>query len=177
MLRRSGAKLRAFVVASIFIVCCCLAWFSASGTVFAAHQATKTRQDFPPRPGGTPFVIGLPNLNPPTATPGPAPSSATGKHSNTPAPPDAVRVALSNPYVKVLLKGKAYRIPKVAPWPAGKGKLVVVGFYRATTVSGTWLTWGKPSYKATVQRVVGLNIYINMARKLVAAILPHVIPK
>jgi hypothetical protein len=147
-------------------------------TCGALAQAPQGRphQDFPPRPGATPIVISLPNLNPATATPV-TPGTHAPPPAQPPPPQDAVRVALSNPYVKVLLKGKAYRIQKVAPWPAGKGKLVVVGFYRATTVSGTWLTWGKPPSKATVQRVVGLNIYINMAKKLVVAILPHVIPK
>jgi hypothetical protein len=90
------------------------------------------------------------------------------------APPDAVRLALSNGYVKALLKGKAYRIQKVAPWLSGKGKLVVARFYHATTVSGTWLAVGKAPYHATYHNVVSVQIYVEFARKSVVGIVPHV---
>lgn len=143
-----------------------------AGAVLAQGPLRVVHQDYPPRPGSTPIVIGLPNLNPPTATPVPP---ASNPHK--PAPPDAVRLALSNGYVKALLKGKAYRVQKVAPWPAGKGKLVVAGFYHKTTVSGTWLAAGKPPYRATYHNVVSLQIYVQIARRSVIAIVPRMAPK
>ena len=79
---------------------------------FAHGPERTTHQDFPPRPGATPIVIGLPNLNPPTAT-----ALPSGSHPRIPpkarAPQDVVRVALGNAYVKALLSGKPYRIQKV----------------------------------------------------------------
>jgi hypothetical protein len=147
--------------------------FTPPMNVALAHGPGRvTHQDFPPRPGATPIVIGLPNLNPPTATTVPS-----GSHpQNSPksrAPQDAVRVALTNTYVKALLKGRAYRIQKVAPWRSSTGKLVVVAFYAATTVSGTWMAVGKSPYRATYHSVTGLQVYVMPARKLVVGIVPH----
>jgi hypothetical protein len=137
--------------------------------VLAGAPQRTSHQDFPPVPGGTPIVIGLPNLNPPTATAAPS-----GSHPTKPAaPPDAVRVALTNVYVKALLKGKAYRVQKVTSWPAGKGKLVVTGFYHPATVSGTWLAVGKAPYRATYRKVTSLSIYVRLAPSAVMAIVPH----
>jgi hypothetical protein len=152
------------VVAGAFLVS-----HAAAHRVLARAPQRATHQDFPPVPGGTPIVIGLPNLNPPTATAVPS-----GSHPTKPAaPPDAVRVALTNVYVKALLKGKAYRVQRVTSWPAGKGKLVVTGFYHPATVSGTWLTVGKAPYRATYRKVTGLNIYVRLAPSTVMAIVPH----
>lgn len=117
-------------------------------------------------------MVGIPNLNPPTATPGPSGTSPK-RPATHPAPPDAVRIALTNRYVKALLNGKAYRIQKVSPWVAGRGKIVTAGFYRAVTVTGTWLASGKPPYHATYAGVTGLSIYVEVARRSVAAITPR----
>jgi hypothetical protein len=126
-------------------------------------------QDFPPRPGGTPIVIGLPDLNLPTATA--VTPAGHAPPTSKPAPlQDAVRVALANTYVKALLKGKAYRIQKVALCPSGNGKLVVVGFYATTTVSGTWISVGKPPYHAVYHNVVGLQIYVKATRGVMAIV-------
>ena len=147
--------------------------FARASDVLAQPPAGGAHQDFPPRPGATPIVIGLPNLNPPTATA--VPSGGHAQHSlKAPTPPDAVRVALSNAYVKALLRGKAYRIKKVTAWPPGLGKLVVVAFYRPTTVSGVWIRAGKAPYRATYTRVTSLRIYVRPAKKLVVAIAPNV---
>ncbi len=169
-MRRTTSSLiviTASVVVLLFVGACGALARSPRGAV---------HQDFPPRPGATPIVIGLPNLNPPTATSVPSGNRAHNP-SKSPTPPDAVRIALSNVYVKALLRGKAYRINKVAAWISGRGKLVAVGLYRAATVSGTWITVGKPPYKATVQRVIGLRIFVNMTTKSVVGVVPHVAPK
>lgn len=143
-----------------------------AGTTFAQGPNRVVHQDYPPRPGATPIVIGLPNLNPPTATAVP-PAANPHKLAKPAAPPDAVRLALGNGYVKALLKGKAYRVQKVASWLAGKGKLVVTGFYHSTTVSGMWLAVGKAPYRATYHNVVSLRIYVQFARRSVVAIVPR----
>jgi hypothetical protein len=75
--------------------------------------------------------------------------------------------------VKVLLKGKAYRVQKVTPWSAGKGKVVVTSFYHPTTVSGTWLAVGKAPYRATYRKVTSLSIFVRLAPSAVMAIVPH----
>lgn len=146
--------------------------FAGTGGALALAPRVGLHQDFPPRPGATPIIIGLPNLNPPTATP-----VAAGSHVPSPSkpatPPDAVRVALSNGYVKALLNGKAYRVQRVAPWPAGKGKLVIADFYRPVTLSGTWLAVGRPAYHATYSKVTGLSIYVEVPHRSVAAIKPR----
>jgi hypothetical protein len=160
-------------IAAMAVAVCSL---QPAGTSFAQEPSRVVHQDYPPRPGSTPIVIGLPNLNPPTATPVP-PASNPHKPVKPAAPPDAVRLALGNGYVKALLKGKAYRVQKVAPWPAGKGKLVVAGFYHSTTVSGLWLAAGKAPYRATYHNVVSLQIYVQIARRTVIAIVPHTVPK
>ncbi|HEY8684329.1 MAG TPA: hypothetical protein VIO57_01870, partial [Chloroflexota bacterium] len=115
--------LRVIVVFGSLTACCCFGLLSVGGVAFAAHQAAGSHQDFPPRPGATPIVIGLPNLNPPTATAVPSGSHVSGS-SKPASPPDAVRVALTNTYVKALLKGRAYRVDRVTAWISGKGKLV-----------------------------------------------------
>jgi hypothetical protein len=135
-----------------------------------AHGPERgSHQDFPPRTGGTPIVIGIPNLNPPTAT-----TVSTTPHSQKPASPaDPIRLALSDSRVKALLKGKAYRVERVAPWLAGKGKLVKASFYHPVTVSGTWLAVGKSPYRATYDKVVGISIYVEVVHRSVAAIKPR----
>jgi hypothetical protein len=164
-------RLHTWLIIVVTALAVCL--LQPAGTTFAQRPDRSAHQDYPPRPGATPIVIGLPNLNPPPATAVP-PAATPHKPVKTAAPPDAVRLALSNGYVKALLKGKAYRVQKVAPWLAGKGKLVVAGFYHATTVSGTWLAIGKAPYRATYHNVVGLRIYVEVARKSVVEIVPHV---
>lgn len=156
---------------SLIVIAASVIALLLAGTSGALAHAPRgaVHQDFPPRPGATPIVIGLPNLNPPTATAVPA-----STHSQKPAsPPDAVRVALSDARVKALLKGKAYRVQQVAPWPVGKGKLVIMNFYRPVTLSGTWLAVGKPAYHATYNKVTGLSIYVEVPRNSVAAIKPR----
>lgn len=145
-----------------------ITWLHPTQPVLAHTPQYVTRQDFPPVPGGTPVVIGLPNLNPPTATAVPASS----QHKPA-APPDAVRIALNNALVKALLKGRAYRVQRVVPWHSGQVKQVVAGFYHATTISGLWLTVGKPPYHATYHKVVSLLIFVSMSRKTVVGIVPR----
>jgi hypothetical protein len=140
--------------------------------VFARGPQRASHQDFPPVPGGTPFVVGLPNLNPPTATAVPA-GANPHKPVKPAAPPDAVRAALSNAFVKALLRGKAYRVQKVAQWKTGNGKVVIVGFYHPVTVSGTWLAVGKRPFRATYRNVTSLGIYVNVSRSAVMAIVAH----
>lgn len=156
----------------VLIVAVGTTWLHPTQRVLARAPQHASRQDFPPVPGGTPIVIGLPNLNPPTATAVPA-SSQPHKRA---APPDAVRIALNNALVKALLKGRAYRVQRVVPWHAGKGSLVVVNFYHSMTLTGTWLAVGKAAYRATYQRVTGLQIYVK-ALKRVVGIAPGFVPK
>lgn len=153
------------------VVCAAVVTLAPQHGALARAPQAVSHQDFPPIPGGTPVVIGLPNLNPPTATAVP-PSGTPKSPTKTNPPPDAVRLALTNGYVKALLKGKAYRIQHVASWLAGKGRLVVAGFYHATTVSGTWMSVGKPPYRATYHRVSGVNIYVSLAHRAVVGIVP-----
>jgi hypothetical protein len=155
--------LRVIVVFGSLTACCCFGLLSVGGVAFAAHQAAGSHQDFPPRPGATPIVIGLPNLNPPTATAVPSGSHVSGS-SKPASPPDAVRVALTNTYVKALLKGRAFRVDRVTAWISGKGKLVVVGFYSAATVSGIWMNPGKPPYHATYHKVTGIRVYVHLTQ-------------
>ncbi|HEX6509758.1 MAG TPA: hypothetical protein VF221_19190 [Chloroflexota bacterium] len=151
----------------------------SSAGIASAHQAgAPSHQDFPPRPGATPIVIGLPNLNPPTATPGPAHSSPSPSKPSTPSkpaksPPDAVRMALGNGYVKALLHGKAYRVKKVGPWPAGQGKTVQFAFYHPATIAGTWLAAGKGPYRATYRNVKSIKVFVNVRRAQVMATIPY----
>jgi hypothetical protein len=162
---------RLSIVLVLILVSALLLSVGAAHRVLARAPQRTSHQDLPPVPGGTPIVIGLPNLSPPTAT---VPSgSHPTKPSRPVAPPDAVRVALTNTYVKALLQGKPYRVRKVAPWPAGKGKLVVAAFYHSATVSGTWLAVGRAPYRATYRNVRSLNIYVRLTPSAVLAIVPH----
>jgi hypothetical protein len=157
----------------IFLLFMILAGVSQrTNVVFAREPQGAAHQDFPPRTGGTPFVVGLPNLTPPTPVPAhpPATHPGTGKPQN---PPDAVRVAVNNGYVRALLKGKPYRIKTVAPWPAAPGKIVTMAMYHPATLTGTWLAVGKAPYSATYRRVSSLRVYVNTRRAVVVAIVPH----
>jgi hypothetical protein len=138
----------------------------------AAQSRASAHQDFPPRPGATPIVIGLPNLNPPTATPGPAHASPPPKGSAKPStPPDAVRLALSNTYVRALLSGKPYRVKSVNGWSAGK--IVRVVFYHPATITGTWLAAGKAPYRATYRNVKSIQVFVNTSLSRVVATVPY----
>lgn len=156
----------------LFLLCAAVMFGESGHRVLARSPERVTHQDFPPVPGGTPVVIGLPNLNPPTAT-AVTSNVRTQKPIKPHSPQDAVRVTLTNKFVRALLTGKAYRIQKVAPWLSSKGRIVVVGFYRPSTISGTWMAVGKPAYWATYHKVLSLQVYVALAQRTVVAIVPH----
>jgi hypothetical protein len=162
-------NVHATLIVVFFVI---LAGFSQRTNVaFAREPQRATHQDFPPVPGGTPFVIGLPNLHP-TASPAPPPAGHPGLGKPA-SPPDAVRIAVSNRYVRALLAGKAYRIKSVAAWFAGPGKIVTLAMYRPATLIGKWLTLGKAAYSATYRGVSSLGVYVNTRRAAVVAIVPY----
>jgi hypothetical protein len=165
-MRRIGITFVVVLVSTLL-----LSWNPAHRVLARAPQRAS-HQDLPPIiRGGTPIVIVMPNLPQLTATA--VPPGANRKPAKPAAPPDAVRVALTDTFVRALLKGKAYRVQKVAPWLPGKGTLVLTGFYHSATVSGTWLAIGKPPYHATYRKVAGLQIYVASARHTVVAIVPQ----
>lgn len=162
---------RRFFTIFLFASLLSVAWMGhTTRTTFAERPLNTPRQDFPPVPGGTPIVVGLPNLNPPRATPIPAGHTA-GAGKLTPS--KAVRIAVNNTYVRGLLHGTAYRISRIVFWAAGPGSTIILGMYHPVTLTGRWPVRGKAAYWATYRRVTSVRIYVVSRRGIVAAIVPY----
>jgi hypothetical protein len=131
-------------------------------------SAAISHQDFPPRPGATPIVIGIGT---------PAPSSAVDNSLTAPQQQHIIAVALKSKYVRRLVRGKSYRVSGATPWldHAGKlvGGIVHLDFARPVTVNGTWLASGRKPYKATYRNVNGLMVYVGLKRGKVMVISPR----
>jgi hypothetical protein len=131
-------------------------------------SAAISHQDFPPRPGATPIVIGI-------GTPGP--SNAIDNSLTAPQQRHLIAVALKSTYVRRLLRGKSYRVPGATPWlDHGRklvGGIVHLDFARPVTVGGTWLASGRKPYKATYRNVNGLMVYVGLKHGKVMVISPR----
>jgi len=131
-------------------------------------SAAINHQDFPPRPGATPIVIGI-------GTPGP--SNAVDNSLTARQQQHIIAVALKSKYVQRLVRGKAYRVSGATPWVNRAEKLIGgiahLDFARPVTVDGTWLASGRKPYKATYRNVSGLMVYVGLKRGKVMVILPR----
>lgn len=132
-----------------------------------SHAARNTHQDFPPRPGSTPIVIGVA-----TATPGlGGPGVVTSGQLQT-----AIQVALRSRYVKQLLGRRSYHVHGASAWKNRAGKLlgarVGLRFNHAATISGMWLSSARKAYRATYTRVIGLQVYVDVNHWQVVTVAP-----
>jgi len=133
------------------------------------HLRQRPGQDFPPRPGATPIVIGF-------STPTP-----TGKGpAGTLAPSDsrtAIRVALASRQVRRLLLHRPYHVAGSGPWNengAPVGAVVSLRLARPATISGSWLALGGGPYSATYRNVRGLRVYVNVRQQRVMGVIPMI---
>ena len=143
-------------------------------------QAGRAHQDFPPKPGATPIIITLPNLNP-TTTPAnppapptspPPPRKVANKHPKHSA--DAsIGVATRDSYVRELLARLRHRAGVSSAWKGvANGRVTSFALLSPQTVSGRWLALGRIPYGATYSHVKTIKAYVSMARRTVEELQP-----
>lgn len=138
--------------------------------VLAAPPAGHARQDFPPRPGGTPFVVGIPLTQPRSG----ASSTALSPAQVT----NATAVARQDVYVKRLLAGRSLGQASTAPWLNARkqivGAVVRLPLARPARIDGQWLALRRRPYAAAYAHVVAVRAFVDLNRRQVVALVPTV---
>jgi hypothetical protein len=151
------------------------------GLPISAH-AGRAHQDFPPKPGATPIIIGLPNLNP-TAAPGSAnppapPTSPSPPHKVASKHPKhsadaSIGIATRDSYVRALLSRFRHRAGVSSAWKGvARGRVDTFALLSRQSVSGKWLALGRIPYSAGYSNVKTIKAYVSMARGVVEELQP-----
>jgi hypothetical protein len=163
--------------ALLFAASLVVLWLSSAGTALGRDRVyAPLRQDFPPKPGATPIIVTLPNLNPPQPPAASGPGGPPAKH--VPHPPTAVHLALADRYVVRLTHGHPYTVGRITTWIIGRGRapgrLVLLTLKAPSTLNGTWLSPGRIAFNTTYRNVIGLRVYVDLQHARVDAIVPVV---
>ena len=177
---------RPLLSAIVLLAAIVLAVVTALPATAGNHLQRPGRQDLPPPMPGVGGTAAL-TLKIPLPTSPPANASRQSP-SKPPSPPrtalllttrqrsDAQHIALTDGYVKRLIRGRRSHVRNVTPWIRGRtmrGAIVTLAFARPERISGDWLAPGRKPYRAAYTRVRTLLILVDLARRRVMAIVPR----
>lgn len=158
----------------ITVIAAVLGGLAGASAVLASHPGRSAHQDFPPRPGATPIVIGIPGLSPKSS---PGSSGTAGSPVLNPGQRASARsTAFHDQYVRALVGGRALGTVSSSAWIGANkqllGAIVRIPLRRPASITGQWLALRRKPYRASYHHVVALRAFVDARAAIVVALVP-----